>query len=184
MRDAQKELGVMIGVHFAKFGTEVVTTETGQTVRSSASTPLPVIGAHASIFLGEKSSLNAKVQIFRTDFDNYDGSLNYATLDFQHRVSENIRVGLGYNFYGMKLSSRDDRLNGYLEMRHHWPHRIHFGRLVKQAPLNRRPSLSCFLKDPNCLDKAGVGEPELLVITLSRSVSDPTLEVKPIVIVL
>jgi hypothetical protein len=90
-------------------------------VKSSASTPLPVIGAHASIFLGGKSSLNAKIQIFRTDFDNYDGSLNYATLDFQHRVSESIRVGLGYNFYGMRLSSRDDRLNGYLEMRHHGP---------------------------------------------------------------
>ena len=83
--------------------------------------PLPVIGAHASIFLSEKTTIGAKVQIFRTDFDRYEGSLNYATLDIQHRVADAISIGVGYNFYGMKLSSSETGVNGYLKVRHHGP---------------------------------------------------------------
>ena len=73
------------------------------------------------MFLGEKTTLGAKLQIFRTDFDRFEGSLNYATLDYQYRVADNVSVGLGYNFYGMKLTSRDSDVNGYLKVRHHGP---------------------------------------------------------------
>ena len=121
IRDAQKELGVMIGVHFMKFTADVSTTATGQEVQSKVSTPLPVIGLHGSIFLSEKWSVNAKVQVFGTEFDNYEGSLNYATLDVQYGVSESVRVGLGYNYYGMSLSSRNNELNGHFQMQHHGP---------------------------------------------------------------
>ena len=58
---------------------------------------------------------------FRTDFDRYEGSLNYAALDLQHRIGKNVSVGVGYNFYGMKLTSNDSDVNGYLKVRHHGP---------------------------------------------------------------
>ena len=121
IRDSQKELGVMAGVHFAEFEEDISADATTQAERSSAGTPLPVIGAHASIFLGEKTAIGAKVQIFRTDFDRYEGSLNYATLDIRYRVAESVSVGLGYNYYGMKLTSSDSDVNGYLRVRHHGP---------------------------------------------------------------
>ncbi|MCH8250198.1 MAG: MipA/OmpV family protein [Proteobacteria bacterium] len=121
IRDAQKELGVMVGVHFLEFEADLSAGATGQAERSSAGTPLPVIGAHASIFLGEKTTIGAKVQIFRTDFDRYEGSLNFATLDVQYRIGEAFSVGLGYNYYGMKLTSSDSNVNGYLKVRHHGP---------------------------------------------------------------
>jgi hypothetical protein len=121
LRDAQKELGVMIGVHFMKFTADVSTTATGQEAQSKVSTPLPVIGLHGSIFLSEKWSVNAKVQVFGTEFDNYEGSLNYATLDVQYGISESVRVGLAYNYYGMSLSSRNNELNGNLQMQHYGP---------------------------------------------------------------
>ena len=121
IRDAQKELGVMAGVHFADFEVSISSDVSGQTERTSAGTPLPVIGAHAAIFLGDKTTLGAKLQIFRTDFDRYEGSLNYATLDIQHRVADAISVGLGYSYYGMKLSSTESDVNGYLKVRHHGP---------------------------------------------------------------
>ena len=66
-------------------------------------------------------TLGAKLQFFRTDFDRYEGSLNYASLDIQHRLGKSFSVGLGYNFYGMKLTSRDSDVNGYLKVRHHGP---------------------------------------------------------------
>ena len=59
--------------------------------------------------------------MFRTDFDRYEGSLNYATLDIQRRLGENVSVGFGYNFYGMELTATDNDLNGYLKVRHHGP---------------------------------------------------------------
>ncbi len=48
IRDAQKELGVMAGVHFTGFETNIASTTTGQVERSKAETPLPVLGAFAS----------------------------------------------------------------------------------------------------------------------------------------
>jgi len=121
IRNAQLELGFMAGVHLFSLDTDIAADSTNQSVSSKAGTPLPVIGAHGSVFLGEKTTLGAKLQIFRTDFDRYEGSLNYATLDIQYRVADNFSVGLGYNFYGMKLTSRDSDVNGYLKVRHHGP---------------------------------------------------------------
>jgi hypothetical protein len=121
IRDSQKELGVMAGVHFAEFEVDISADGTNQVERSSARTPLPVIGVHASIFLGEKTALGAKIQIFRTDFDRYEGSLNYAMLDIRYRVADSMSIGLGYNYYGMKLTSRESEVNGYLQVRHHGP---------------------------------------------------------------
>lgn len=121
MRDAQKEFGVMAGVHFSDFSTDIVAEGTGQTERSRSNTPLPVIGVSGAVFLGEKTTLNARIHIFRTDSDQHEGSLNQATLDLEHRLSDRFSVGLGYSYYGVKLSSSDDGLNGDLKIRHHGP---------------------------------------------------------------
>lgn len=121
IRDAQKELGIMAGLHVARFDADISSVATGQAERSRVGTPLPVIGVHASIFLGDRTTIGAKLQIFRTDFDRYEGSLNYATLDLQHRIADAISIGIGYSYYGMKLTSRENEVNGYLKVRHHGP---------------------------------------------------------------
>ncbi len=121
IRDAQKEIGVMGGVHYTSFDTNIASAASGQAERSHAAIPLPIIGAFASFFLREKLTVNAKLQIFRTDFDRYEGSLNYATLDIQRRFGERVSLGLGYSYYGMKLSSSDNDVNGYLKVRHNGP---------------------------------------------------------------
>jgi len=121
MRDAQKELGVMAGVHMSEFSTDIVADGTGQLERSRSSTPLPVIGVQGAVFLGEKTTLSARIHLFRTDFDQHEGSLNFAALDLERRFGGNFSVGLGYNFYGLKLTSSDDGLNGDLNIRHHGP---------------------------------------------------------------
>lgn len=121
VRDAQKELGIMAGIHIADFDTDISSRATGQEEHSRAGTPLPVIGLHGSVFLSQKTTIGARLQIFRTDFDRYEGSLNYASLDIQRRVSDAASIGLGYNYYGMKLTSRDRSVNGYLKVRHQGP---------------------------------------------------------------
>jgi outer membrane protein len=121
MNDDQKELGVMAGMHYSKFNTVIVDTDSGQRAESSATTPLPVIGLHGSVALGQKMTLGARIQIFRMDFDRFEGSMNYATLDLQRHFGENFSVGLGYNYYALKLISREDSSRGSLEVRHQGP---------------------------------------------------------------
>lgn len=121
MNDDQKELGFMAGFHYSKFNTVIEDPETGQRAVSNNATPLPVIGLHGSVALGQKMTLGARVQIFRMDFDQYEGSLNYATLDLQRHIGENFSVGLGYNYYAFKLVSRDNSSSGSLEVRHQGP---------------------------------------------------------------
>jgi hypothetical protein len=65
--------------------------------------------------------LAAKLQFFRTDFDQYEGSLNYFTIDLQRRIGESINLGIGYNFYQMKLRSSQKSLDGFIEIQHRGP---------------------------------------------------------------
>jgi outer membrane protein len=121
INDAQKELGLMAGLHFSKFDGEISSSSTGQRAASSVETPLPVIGAHGSVAIGKKASLGARVQLFRMDFDRYEGLLSYLTVDLQRRFGENFSVGLAYNYYLMKLESNEDDLTGSLQIRHSGP---------------------------------------------------------------
>jgi hypothetical protein len=121
MHDAQKELGVMAGVHLSRLNTEIFAPDTGQREKTTASTPLPVIGVHGSVSLGAKTFLGARVQIFRMHFDHYEGSMNYVTLGLQHMLGDKASVGVGYNFYDMKLDSDHSAIDGVIEIRHHGP---------------------------------------------------------------
>jgi outer membrane scaffolding protein for murein synthesis (MipA/OmpV family) len=121
IRNAQLELAVMAGVHVTDLDTEIVVSSTGQKAQSIAGTPLPVIGAQAAVFLTDKTTIGARLQAFRTDFDRYEGSLNYAMIDIQHQLRDNIGVGLAYNYYGIKLTSSDRDVNGSLKIVHHGP---------------------------------------------------------------
>lgn len=121
MRDAQKELGVMVGLHLTELATNISAEGFPDVEKSRSSTPLPVIGLNGAVFLGEKTTLRARIHIFRTDFDQHEGSLNYAALDLERRLGDKTWIGLGYNFYGTRLSSRDSGIQAKLEIRHHGP---------------------------------------------------------------
>lgn len=121
MRDAQKELGVMAGLHLTELAMNVRADDTPLIEKSRSNTPLPVIGLNGAVFFGERTALRARIHIFRTDFDQHEGSLNYAALDLERRFGNRFSVGIGYNFYGIRLRSRDKGLNGALTIRHHGP---------------------------------------------------------------
>ena len=121
MKDSQKELGVMAGVHYSSFKTEISATETNQRVSSNAVAPLPVIGVHGLLALGQKFSLGAKVQLFRLHLDRYKGSLNYLTLDLQRPFGDTFSLGVSYTYYTVKLDSSDDDLRGSIEVVHRGP---------------------------------------------------------------
>ena len=121
MNDAQKELGVLAGVHITNYQAIVDAPETNQRVETSISTPLPVIGAFGSVALGTRTDLQANLQLFRMEFDHYSGSLNNFYLGLTHYFGDSIGAGIGYNIYLMNLDSPDEDLRGSLKLRHHGP---------------------------------------------------------------
>jgi hypothetical protein len=121
MNDSQKELGLLVGMHLTDVDASVVAPDTGQVVESSVDTPLPVIGAFGSVALGDKTDLGARIEIFRMEFDRYEGSLNAFYLGLNHYFTETIGAGIGYNYYAMDLDSPDPGLRGSVQIRHHGP---------------------------------------------------------------
>ena len=121
MNDAQKELGVLAGMHVTKIESTILSPDTGQRVESKVDTPLPVIGVFGSVAITEKTDLGARIEIFRMEFDRYEGSLNAFYLGVNHYFTEKIGAGIGYNYFAMNLDSPDQRLRGSVEIRHHGP---------------------------------------------------------------
>ena len=121
MNDAQKELGVMAGIHVSNNITDILALPTGERERSDVSTPLPVIGAFGSVELGRYSSLAAKLQLFGMQYDRLEGEMLFANLEWQRRLGDHVAVGIGYNAYYTRLRSREDEGRGRLETLHHGP---------------------------------------------------------------
>ena len=121
INDAQKELGVLAGVHITNYQAVVDAPETNQRVETSINTPLPVVGVFGSVALGARTDLHANLQLFRMEFDHYSGSLNNFYLGLTHYFTDSLGAGIGYNIYLMNLDSPDEDLRGSLTMRHHGP---------------------------------------------------------------
>jgi len=121
INDAQKELGVMAGVHITRLEAEIFAPQTQQREKVAVSTPLPVIGVFGGIAVGRKTNLGARIQIFRMEFDHFAGSMNFIFLGLQHNFNQHLGAGVGYNFYSLNLDSSDDELNGSLRIRHNGP---------------------------------------------------------------
>jgi len=121
MNDAQKEIGVMAGVHLSRMKVDVLASSTGQQETTVAATPLPVVGIQGNIALGPKTRLAARLQIFRMHFDHYKGSMNYLNLAVQHMFTQRMSIGAGYSYYAIKLDSDHNDINGSLEILHQGP---------------------------------------------------------------
>ena len=121
MNDAQKELGVMAGMHINNNIGEIVSPLTGELERTDISTPLPVIGLHGSVELGQHSTLGARAQVFALEFDRYDGHMIYLMLDWQRRFGNGFSAGVAYQLYATRLDSTEADVIGRLESDHHGP---------------------------------------------------------------
>jgi outer membrane scaffolding protein for murein synthesis (MipA/OmpV family) len=121
VNDAQKELGVMAGIHVSNNVTDILALPSGERERSDVSTPLPVIGAFGSVEIGRHSSLSARLQLFAMQYDRLEGQMAFANLEWQRRFGNYVSAGFGYNAYFTRLRSREDEGRGRLETLHHGP---------------------------------------------------------------
>ena len=120
MKDAQKELGVMVGLHYSDIRV-AITTEDGRREASNTTVPLPVIGLNGSASLTSKWMARAQVGAFAQDFDNYDGVLLSGTFEVLRKLGDGFTVGLGLNYYRLDLTSNNDQLAGDILNEHFGP---------------------------------------------------------------
>ena len=118
--DNQKELGVMAGVHQTNINAEFFAPNTGQEVDTNPSPILPVLGVYGNVTLGKRTQVAAEIQIFRLEFDRYEGSLSSIRVEAQ-QVYGRFGFGIGYSYYAMDLDSNHKELSGTLEFLYHGP---------------------------------------------------------------
>lgn len=122
MRDGQKELAVTAGLSYLKFDSEVRFDDSlQQPNRVRVDGVLPTFGVVGSAPLGDKWRLGADIDLFALTFDRYKGYMAYLSLDLERRFNENFGAGIGYNFYGMRLKSNGENLDGTLRVRYQGP---------------------------------------------------------------
>lgn len=119
-RDSQKHFAVMGGFHYTDAKVRFETLD-GDVEESRLSTLMPMIGIDASVMLTQRWRLGAKIQAMRTEFNRYDGWMAFARLDLEYRFDNGALIGGAYNFYGTRLDSGRDTVNGALRLQHHGP---------------------------------------------------------------
>ena len=121
MRDGQKELAVKAGLSYVRFEAELGEVGSGQKQQVSTSAPLPTIGAIGTLPLGSKWLLGADLDLFALDFERYSGFMGYLSVDLARKFGDVFKLGVGYNFYTLSLSAKDEALGGELDLRIHGP---------------------------------------------------------------
>jgi hypothetical protein len=121
MRDGQKELGVKAGLSYVSFDAELGEVDSPDKQQLSARAPLPTIGALGALTLGSNWALRADLDLFVLDFDRYSGYMGYLGLDLERKFGEVFRAGVGYNFYALHLTAKDEDLGGEFDLRIHGP---------------------------------------------------------------
>lgn len=111
----------MAGLHLSRIDLSIDVEDGGRRESSNADTPLPVVGAFASLPLGPNTVAGAKMSVFLLDFDRYDGSLATVTADVRRALTDRVSIGVAYHYTSMNLDSQNDSLRGSLEFRHSGP---------------------------------------------------------------
>jgi outer membrane protein len=121
IRDPQKELAFTAGIAIIEFETSIREENGIEPARVSAKTPLPTFGAAATVAIGNRWRLDAGLELFYLNFDQYDGFLSNFRIGFERALGQCMSAGLGYNFYRVGLRARDEELNGRFDLSHQGP---------------------------------------------------------------
>lgn len=121
LRDTQKEFAVKAGISYVQFDSRLAEVDSQQSERLSAEAPLPTVGALGAIALNEDWRLAADLNLFALDFDRYSGFMGFLSVDLQRQLGDFLSAGVGYNFYTLNLTAKDQDLGGKLKLRQHGP---------------------------------------------------------------
>jgi hypothetical protein len=121
VRDANKEVGIHVGVHVTDMAMRFTAalrpiTESSQELANTTA-PLPVIGAQGAYRFLPRWTMRGRAQIFRLTAGDYDGEINHAAIAFEHATFEHVGIGVALDFFEVDLESNDTSFLGRFELK-------------------------------------------------------------------
>ena len=120
VKDAQKELGVVLGLHATDFTMSIAAMGIGSDT-GEALAPLPTLGFYGAYAFTPKWLLSGRVDVFSLEYEDYDGSLTNVTAGVDYRILRNLGIGAAYRYIDYDLNVTASRLNGGINYRFSGP---------------------------------------------------------------
>jgi hypothetical protein len=115
MTDDRDFLGLSAGLYIADIGTSFVGPLGANRESNDITAPLPVIGLRGAYHFAERWSVRGSAEIFRFEYDAFDGSLYDVFGGIDYSMTEMISLGLGFNAVRFDLGFDDSKLTGDLD---------------------------------------------------------------------
>lgn len=128
MRGPTYEVGATAGVHLldmkiALSGNATFTDSSGHTGSASYSTkesnlpaPLPVVGLRAGWSVAPNWYLEAQAQIFKFDYEGFNGNWSDLRAGVTWMFSRHFGVGAGYNRFNVNVDVNREKYNGSVDL--------------------------------------------------------------------
>jgi opacity protein-like surface antigen len=120
IKDAQKELGISLGLHATDFKISLAATGVGgQTADTLA--PLPTIGVYGAYAFTPRWLVSGRLDYLSLNYGDYDGSLVNFNVGVDYRFSRNFGVGIGYRYVDYDLTVSKSKFNGSVNYQFNGP---------------------------------------------------------------
>lgn len=106
-RTADKELGIGLGVHAARYDVSLSSNSAG-TEGEDVLAPLPVLSIYGQFALTERWAVGSRLDRFSLSYDKYDGSLTSLGLDLLYQPFRHVGIGVGYRGLFIRMEAADD----------------------------------------------------------------------------
>ena len=110
--DETKELAVGVGFHVTDLAMGI-SDEEDSSEFSDVTAPLPVLGLSGGWEFAPKWSVYGRLQIFRLEVGDYDGSIDHLSIRLEHQTFRHVGFGLGYDFFELDIDIDDSDWRGF-----------------------------------------------------------------------
>lgn len=111
------ELALLAGAHITKLDVSVNSETLGVSESVSTEAPLPFIGLKNYFRYNDRLFLSLSGEYLQLNFENIDGSIANFDATLQYKISRNVGIGGGLNYFDIKLDTEekgDDLTGNYI----------------------------------------------------------------------
>ena len=120
IKDNQKELGAVLGLHVTDFSASLAAPVAGARTGDGLA-PLPTVGLYGAYAFTPQWLLSGRVDYFSLNYNHYDGSLTNFNVGVDYRFTRNFGVGLAYRYVDYKVTATKPAYTGEMQYKFSGP---------------------------------------------------------------
>lgn len=120
IKDNQKELGAVLGLHVTDFSASLSAPAAGARTGDGLA-PLPTVGLYGAYAFTPRWLLSGRVDYFTLNYNDYDGSLTNLNIGVDYRFTRNFGVGLAFRHVDYKVTASKTSYTGELQYKFNGP---------------------------------------------------------------